>query len=382
MDYNKIIMGKKYKTPKSFEDSFASHPRSQFWNYEMNGDINPKNLKKSVNEKFWFKCDKCFHDFDTTLNNLTTHNRWCPYCCNPPQKLCEDDNCELCFGKSFASHSKSEYWSSTNELQPRQVLKSSGNQYWFKCGECHHDFTTTLNNISNRSSWCPYCSNSPRKLCGDNDCKLCFEKSFASHEKSKYWSSNNTVKPREVLKSSNKKYWFKCEECHHDFTATLNSINSHSSWCPYCCNPPQRLCQDNDCKLCLDKSFASHEKSKYWCYDKNKLTPRQVFKSSGIKYFFRCEQGHDFEIRTYHISYMNSWCPRCSINKAEEKLTQLCKNHNHIIRYEKTSIQCIDKNNNNILRNLTPDMIITLTNHQKIMVELDGGQHFRSVKFF
>ena len=61
-----------------------------------------------------------------------------------------------------------------------------------------------------------------------------FEKSFASHPKAKYWSEKNgKVKPREVFKSSGKKYLFKCEECSHEFQIGLNSISS-GRWCSFC----------------------------------------------------------------------------------------------------------------------------------------------------
>jgi len=49
---------------------------------------------------------------------------------------------------------------------------------------------------------------SDKKLCDKEDCKKCFEKSFASHEKAKYWSNKNELKPRQVFKSSGKKYFF------------------------------------------------------------------------------------------------------------------------------------------------------------------------------
>ena len=45
-----------------------------------------------------------------------------------------------------------------------------------------------------------YCPNSNRiKLCSDDDCQICFNKSFASHEKSKYWSDDNITIPRLVF---------------------------------------------------------------------------------------------------------------------------------------------------------------------------------------
>jgi hypothetical protein len=39
-----------------------------------------------------------------------------------------------------------------------------------------------------------------------------FDKSFASHEKAKYWSDNNELKPNEISKGSDKKCYFNCDE--------------------------------------------------------------------------------------------------------------------------------------------------------------------------
>ena len=89
------------------------------------------------------------------------------------------------FGKSFASHEKSAFWSSKNEKKPEEVYKSSSKKYWFLCNECKHQFEGSLSDI-NTGCWCPYCSN--KKLCENIECKICFNKSFACHEKSKYWS--------------------------------------------------------------------------------------------------------------------------------------------------------------------------------------------------
>ena len=47
------------------------------------------------------------------------------------------------------------------------------------------------------------CSSSSRKLCNSEGCKNCFKKSFASHEKSKFWSNKNgNIKPINVFKCS------------------------------------------------------------------------------------------------------------------------------------------------------------------------------------
>ena len=87
-----------------------------------------------------------------------------------------------------------------------------------------------------------------------------YERSFASHERSKYWSSRNEKIPRNVYRASGEKYWFDCEVCSHSFQQKLDNIQK-GVWCPYHSN--QKLCDDDNCLQCMEKSFASHEKRIY-----------------------------------------------------------------------------------------------------------------------
>ena len=128
----------------------------------------------------------------------------------------------------FSEHPKSKFWSARNEKNPNEVKLNSHKKFWFDC-ECGHQFESSLLNINQANNWCPYCSNHAIKLCNNDNCKDCFEKSFASHEKSKYWSKKNEINPRKVFKSSNKKYWFDCY-CGHEFECLLNNIINQKSW--------------------------------------------------------------------------------------------------------------------------------------------------------
>ena len=253
-----------------FEKSFASHTNAKFWSDK--NILQPRQVFKSTHIKYWFKC--C-HEFDAPLNHVNK-NRWCPYCSN--KKLC-NENCQKCFNKSFASHEKAQFWSNINELTARQVFKNSNKLYLFNC-VCMHEFEITCNTISSIGVWCAYCAN--KKLCDDQNCQQCWRKSFANHEKAKYWSNKNLFTPRQLFKSSGKKILFNC--C-HEFQSTLHSINK-GTWCPYCCNPPQKLCDNENCQQCFINSFASNIKVKYWA---SNISPRQVFNGSETKYLFICE---------------------------------------------------------------------------------------------
>jgi len=270
-----------------FEKSFASHEKSKYLL------TNPRTVFKSSHSKLDFMCD-CGHAFTASLGHVS-NGKWCPYCSH--NKLCDEQDCEQCFEKSFASHEKSKYLL-TN---PRTVFKSSGVENDFMC-DCGHAFPARLADISN-GRWCPYCSKPPKKLCEYSDCEQCFKNSFSSHEKSKYLVD---VDPRTVFRGSDDKFDFMCE-CGHAFPASLmNVING--KWCPYCSH--NKLCEYSDCEQCFKNSFASHEKSKYILH----VDPRTVIKFCGEKHEFICECGHAFSSTLNNISN-GHWCPYCTNQK-------------------------------------------------------------------
>ena len=51
-----------------------------------------------------------------------------------------------------------------------------------------------------------------------------FDKSFASHEKAIYWSDKNELKPFQISKGTDKKYWFNCNVCNHKFLMQLKVV--------------------------------------------------------------------------------------------------------------------------------------------------------------
>jgi very-short-patch-repair endonuclease len=286
-----------------FEKSFASHKKAKYWSDK--NLLKPNEVMKGTHKKYIFNCD-CGHEFEANLYNIIKGS-WCSYCAKPARNLCDKEDCNQCFEKSFASHEKAVYWSNKNKLKPREVFKSTKDKYWFNCN-CGHEFEAGLDNVVN-NCWCPYCSNN--KLCDKKDCNLCFEKSFASHEKSTYWSDTNELKPNQVFRNSNKNYLFICNICNHKISKRISDINKDNGWCPYCSNPPKQLCTEDKCIECYEKSFASHEKAVYWS-NKNKLIPKQVFKNSNNKYIFNCNLcNHEIILRLCDI-IKGHWCSYCS----------------------------------------------------------------------
>ena len=294
--------------PIQFDRSFASHEKAKYWS-EKNGKVKPKDVYKGSHKQYWFDCDKCPHSFNSVLKSVNA-GQWCPYCSS--SKLCDDSWCDSCFTRSFASHEKEKYWSEKNgDVKPKDVYKNSDKKCWFDCDKCNHCFNSVLKSV-NAGKWCPYCSVPPKKLCDNAKCDDCFKKSFASHEKAKYWSDKNgDVKPRDAFKNSYTKYWFDCDKCPHSFDSSLSNVTC-GKWCPYCAN--KKVCNE-DCNHCFEKSFASHEKAKYWSDKNSDTNPRYVFKSSGNKYWFDCNNcNHCFD-KALDAIISGGWCPYCRNQK-------------------------------------------------------------------
>lgn len=222
-------------------------------------------------------------------------------------KLCDLDNCQYCFNRSFASCEKSVYWNleSNNNISPRHVFKKANKKYFFNCPKCEHIFDTYPDSIF-KGGWCGYCNYD--RLCDDDNCEFCFDKSFASHSKAVYWGSQNKLSARQVCKMCNKKYLFDCPDCKHTFGAQICHI-ARGEWCSYCVG--NLLCNDKKCQFCFDKSFASQLQSQYWS-SQNKFSPRQVTYCSGQYAFFDCNIcGHTFQSRICNITY-GTWCGYCA----------------------------------------------------------------------
>jgi very-short-patch-repair endonuclease len=288
------------------------------------------------------------------------------------RRLCDNNECPVCFWRSFACSVRAKNWNEINGLTPRQVLKGVHRKFWFNCDKSEHEFDSDLHNVI-AGYWCPYpcCSETPKKLCDNDECEICYEHSFASSDKAKYWSERNTLTPRHVFKNSPKKFWFKCDKCPHEFQQSPHMISSNGNWCMYCSKTNKKLCCDENCQFCLLNSFSSSDKAKFWS-QKNKLSPREVLKNSPKKYWFDCpECRQDFQITLQNAS-RGHWCPTCK-KKTERKLKRLLLDSFPDTSYQHSFDWCRKQKTGK------PYVFDFYIPSLKVIIELDGDQHFKQV---
>jgi hypothetical protein len=342
-----------------FENSFASHIKSKYLSNKNN--ILSYNIYLKSGKLYIFNCDRCNHEFNMKPIDISIRNRWCPYCSN--KKLCSNINCGVCFKKTFASYWRFWWLSLENKICPTQIAKNSNKSYTFNCTECNHLFISTPSSVSS-GNWCKFCSN--QDLCNNENCNVCYEKSFQSHQKYVLWSKNNIVSARNVFKSSHAKYLFNCNKCNHEFECSPANITRNRN-CSYCSN--KKLCSKDNCEICYNKSFASSEKSKFWS-KKNKMIPRAVFKFSNKKYLFNCNICNFELLISLNNLNNNKWCSKCK-NKTENKLYNIL-NKIYYIKFHPKYDWCKNPKTNRYLP-------FDFECNNNIIIELDGLQHFKQV---
>ena len=119
------------------------------------------------------------------------------------------------------------------------------------------------------------------------------------------WEKNDEsgFDPTKLTCSSGKKVWWKCKEGHE--WQTVIAHKSSGTGCPYCSgrNAIQGV---NDLQT-VNPALADE-----WNYDKNNgLTPREVLANSHKKVWWKCKDGHEWQVAIADRN-RGTGCPYCS----------------------------------------------------------------------
>ncbi|WP_255261530.1 zinc-ribbon domain-containing protein [Bacillus pseudomycoides] len=255
------------------------------WHETKNGKLTPFEATLGSSKKVWWKCEKG-HEWEASPANRH-QGKGCPYCSN--QKVCID-NCLATLNPEIAKE-----WHPTKngKLTPFDITFGSSKKAWWKC-EKRHEWETKVCNRT-QGNGCPYCTS--RKVCIDN----CL--ATLNPELAKEWHliKNGELTPYDVMRSSNKKAWWKCEKGHEWEASPWNRHKGRG--CPYCSN--KKVCIDN-CLATLNPEIA-----KEWHPTKNgKLTPYDVVAGSYTKVWWMCNEGHEWETQVRNRTQGNG-CPYC-----------------------------------------------------------------------
>jgi hypothetical protein len=202
-----------------------------------------------------------------------------------------------------------------------------------------------------------------------------FENSFASHEKSKYWSDKNELKPYQVSKASKKKYWFECEYKHLFECNRLSNITYLNHFCPECnkINKNIKFNYNNNflIKFCQDNNIILLED-----YKIKKINRESIITGKCLNYNI-CNNIFN---KTFRLMISGAYCDNCTSNNKSIKLSITLRENNKLILFENSlashekskyfSNKNLDKNSNLININHIP-----LGTHDKFIFDCNICNH-------
>ena len=191
-------------------------------------------------------------------------------------------------------------WEKNTAVAPSQLTLGNKKKVWWKCSK-GHEWQSAVSNRT-KGSGCPYCSGR-YSIKGENDLKT------INPTLAKEWNyeKNNGLTPMDVLPSSNKKVWWKCQKGHEWITSVAN--RSKGNGCPYCSNKIV-LKGENDLQT-VNPTLAQE-----WNHKKNgNLKPNSFSSNSGQKVWWKCSEGHEWQA-TIDSRNNGHGCPYCTGQKA------------------------------------------------------------------
>ena len=211
-----------HKVLVGYNDLATVNPElAKEWNYEKNGNLLPTMVTISSGKKVWWKC-KHGHEWQSPPYNRKK-NVGCPYCAN--QKLLKGFNDLETLHPELAKE-----WHPTKNgnLKPSDVISGVNKKAWWQCKYGHEWEAVISSRIHGRN--CPVCAGQ-KLLAGFNDLAT------VAPEELKDWNyeKNGDLLPSMVMSCTDKKVWWKCHICGHEWLGAICSKRyAKGVGCPRC----------------------------------------------------------------------------------------------------------------------------------------------------
>ena len=118
---------------------------------------------------------------------------------------------------------------------------------------------------------------------------------------------NGALTPSQVMPASNTKTWWRCRDG-HEWVATVAGRTSRGSGCPVHAGR-QVVMGVNDLATRFPDIAAQ------WHPTRNEHTPDDIVAGSTTRVWWRCEQGHEWEVAVNNRTSRGSGCPVCAGKK-------------------------------------------------------------------
>lgn len=340
------------------------------WDYVKNDQIGifPDLVSQYSNKKVWWKCNKCGHGWQATINNRS-NGKSCPECAqerrNAKKRSAEKGVNDL--ATLFPEIAKTWNYERNTMYSPSDLKPYSEVKVWWKCERGHEWESTVHNRVANKG--CPICSRGLKTSLPEQAFFFYLSKLFRADNRVivagweidiflpdynigiEYdgwrYHSSQSAKDREKKKNTALEqagiYLIRVKENKEEDIVNDNTVyyiieSNYGHLCFAIESVLSIISKTIEKPLYIDinfkrdrfdilNTFYAYEKAhslakehpeiaKEWNYAKNNgLGPDMVSSGSGEKVWWRCPQGHEYMATVYNRVGLGSGCPVCSGKK-------------------------------------------------------------------
>lgn len=223
-------------------DLTITHPEiAKEWNCERNIK-KPEDYKAGSNKKVWWRTEAERYgkiwilEWEDRIDTRTIQNAGCPYLTNKKVLKGFNDFETWCIHNNRKDLLEEWDYEKNGDLKPEDCLDGGTKYVWwkkllFKDDKVFEASWKALIRHRKLGIGDPYSSIPARTvLKGYNDLASCYP------EIAKEWNydKNDELKPDEVLTQSNKKVWWKCNNCGNEWETTISNRTGTDNNCPAC----------------------------------------------------------------------------------------------------------------------------------------------------
>ena len=108
------------------------------WDYEKNS-ISPTQVACKSNKKYWWKCVKYGHSWETTVTDRTSDQTGCPFCANRKILVGFND-----LSTTHPQIAKQWHYEKNGTLTPEKVTYGSSKKVWWICAACGNEWQAVI----------------------------------------------------------------------------------------------------------------------------------------------------------------------------------------------------------------------------------------------
>jgi rubrerythrin len=309
--------GQQRATPEPGQSLADLHPMiASQWHPTKNGDLLPSQVREGAAKLVWWLCRECGREWRRSPGARVASGADCRRCSAKKLGVVRRTPTP---GESLAEsypNLAGEWIEDANVgLSPLSVKASSGEQAWWRCSECGHEWRARINTRALRGHGCRKCAAAQLSITKRRP-KPGHSMADVKPELLALWhpTRNSDIGPHDLNPNSHSRVWWLCPDCGYEWQAKPNR--------PACrpCGMKRsgaKLAKPSPGRSLFDRFPAIAQQ---WDWDRNSPTdPADVAASSKRYFWWTCKDcNHKWRARPATRITSVYLCPQCKTHTVRE----------------------------------------------------------------